>query len=88
VVVYSAVAIVKHIEESEGRFYAEAEIIITEDLEKVQLELAEISSQLPHAEPLLDVRPGTHTIGVSGNSPSPFQIDSTIPALCYPKATG
>jgi hypothetical protein len=84
-IVFGAVAIVKHVEESEGRFYAEAEIVLTEDVDKVKLELDELSPQIPHAEPLLDVRAGTYTIGVSGNAPSPFQVDSTIPALCYSK---
>ena len=36
-VVFGAVAIVKHVEESEGRFYAEAEIVLTEDVDKVKL---------------------------------------------------
>jgi hypothetical protein len=84
-VMFSAVAIVKHVEESEGRFYAEAEIVLTEDVDKVNLELDELSPQIPHAEPLISVRAGTYTIGVSGNTPSPFQVDSTIPALCYSK---
>jgi len=83
--VYGAIAIVKRVEESEGRFYAEAEIVLNEDVDMVKLELADLSPQIPHADPLLDVRAGVHTIGVSGNAPSPFQIDSTIPALCYPK---
>jgi hypothetical protein len=65
--VYGAIAIVKHVEESEGRFYAEAEIVLNEDVDMVKLELADLSPQLPHAEPLLDVRAGTHTFGVSGN---------------------
>ncbi|HEV3210350.1 MAG TPA: hypothetical protein VGY91_08785 [Chthoniobacterales bacterium] len=84
-IAYGAIAIVKHIEESEGRFYAEADIVLTEDMDKVKLELDELGPQLPHAEPLLDVRADTYTIGVSGNAPSPFQVDSTIPALCFPK---
>jgi hypothetical protein len=83
--VYRAIAIVKRVEENEGRFYAEAEFILNEDADMVKLELADLSPQIPHADPLLDVRAGAHTIGVSGNAPSPFQVDSTIPALCYPK---
>jgi hypothetical protein len=83
--VFGAVAIVKHVEESEGRFYAEAEIVLTEDVDKVKLQLGELSPQIPHAEHLVGVRAGTYTIGVSGNAPSPFQVDSTIPVLCYSK---
>ena len=82
---YGAVAIVKGVEESEGRFYAEAEIVLNEDADMVKLELADLSLHIPHADPLIDVRAGVHTISVSGNLPSPFQVDSTIPALCYPK---
>ena len=82
---FGAAAILKRVEESEGRFYAEAEIVVNEDVDLVKLELMHLSPQIPHADHLLDVRAGTYTIGVSGNAPSPFQIDSTIPALCYPK---
>ena len=82
---FGAVAIVKRIEELEGRFYAEAEIVLREDVDLVKLELIQLSPQIPHADPLLDVRAGTYTIAVSGNAPSPFQVDSTIPALCYAK---
>jgi hypothetical protein len=63
----------------------EAEIVLNEDVDMVKLELAELSPQIRHADPLLGVGAGVHTIGVSGNAPSPFQVDSTIPALCYPK---
>ena len=84
-VVFGTLAIVKKVEEREGRFYAEAEIVLTEAVDKVKLELDELRPQIPHADPLLDARAGTYTIGVSGNAPSPFQIDSTIPALCYSK---
>ena len=31
--VYGAIAIVKRVEESEGRFYAEAEIVLNEDVD-------------------------------------------------------
>ena len=82
---YGAIAIVKRVEESEGRFYAEAEIVSTKMWIMVKLELADLSPRIPHADPLLDVRAGVHTIGVSGNSASPLQVDSTIPALCYQK---
>jgi hypothetical protein len=80
--VYGSVAIVKRVEESEGRFYAEAEIVLNEDVDMVKLELADLSPLIPHADPLIDARAGVHTIAVSGNAPSPFQVDSTIPALC------
>ena len=82
---YGAIAIVKRVEESEGRFYAEAEIVLNEDADMVKLELADLCPLIPHADPLIDVRAGVHTIAVSGNAPSPFLVDSTIPALCYPK---
>ena len=82
---YGAVAIEKQVEESEGRFYAEAEIVLNEDVDMVKLELADLSLHIPHADPLIDVRAGVHTISVSGNLPSPFQVDSTIPAFCYQK---
>ena len=84
---FGAAAILKRVEESEGRFYAEAEIVVNEDVDVVKLEPMHLSPQIPHADHLLGVRAGTYTIGVFGDAPSPFPVDSTIAALCYAKRT-
>jgi hypothetical protein len=70
-------AVVTQVVEDAERFYAKAEITITEPSHKIELDLHGLNPSL-EADPLTDVRPGTHILKVSGNSPSPFKKGDQI----------
>jgi hypothetical protein len=60
------------------RFYAKAEIELTEPFHKIELDLTGLDPSL-HSDPQVDVHPGTQILKVSGDSPSPFQKGDKIP---------
>jgi hypothetical protein len=76
------VAIVTQVVEDAERFYAKAEIDITENLQKIELDLHGLDPNL-HSDPVVDVHPGTHILKVSGNSPCPFQKGDKIPIKVF-----
>ena len=76
----------KRVQESGGPFYARSGDRPQRGCGHGKAEVADLNLRIPHADPLLNVRAGVHTIGVSGNALTPFQVDRTIPALCTLKA--
>jgi uncharacterized protein YqfB (UPF0267 family) len=72
-----------HVQSEEGnRFYAEAEIVVPENLTHVQLIIDEICPEA-HAPALSDVEAGTHTIPISGAGKSPFKVGDLIMARAF-----
>jgi hypothetical protein len=67
-----------HVQSEEGnRFYAEAEIVVPENVTHVQLIIDEICPEA-HAPTLSDVEAGTHTIPISGAGESPLDRKSVV----------
>jgi hypothetical protein len=83
---FPIVAIVKHIQEDRdyNRFYAQAEVMLTEDLDHAKLQPKDVDSSV-HAAPLMDAKAGLNTFYISGIGNSPFKIGDTIPVICFRK---
>jgi hypothetical protein len=73
-------ALVKHvqIDDDYNRFYAEAEVTLTVQVEYAEIQLTGVDSSV-HAGPLRDARVGTHTFHISGIGVSPFKVGETMP---------
>jgi hypothetical protein len=82
---FPTVAIVKHIQEDRdyNRFYAQAEVMLTEDLDHARLQPKDVDSSV-HAAPLMNAKAGVNTFYISGTGNSPFKIGDTIPVICFP----
>jgi hypothetical protein len=82
---FPTVAIVKHIQEDRdyNRFYAQAEVMLTEDLDQAKLQLKDVDSSV-HAAPLMNAKAGVNTFYISGAGNSPLKIGDTIPVICFP----
>jgi hypothetical protein len=81
---FPTVAIVKHIQEDRdyNRFYAQAEVMLTEDLDHAKLQPKDVDSSV-HAAPLMDAKAGVNTFYISGIGNSPFKIGDAIPVVCF-----
>jgi hypothetical protein len=67
-----------HIRFGEGnRFYAEAEIVVPDNFEHIELFIDNICRKA-HAPPLSDVEAGTHRLSISGEGKSPFKLGQSI----------
>ena len=66
------------------RFYAQAEVMLAEDLDHAELQLRDLDSSV-YAAPLMNAKAGVNTFYISGNGDSPFEIGCTIPVICFPK---
>jgi hypothetical protein len=82
---FLTVAIVKHVQNDDdyGRFYAQAEVTLTQDVDRADLQLSEVHSSV-HAIPLMNAKAGLNTIHISGNGSSPFKVGDTIRVICLP----
>ena len=79
-------SIVKHVQKDDDhdRFYAQAEVTLTEDMDHAELQLRDVDSSV-YAAPLMNAKAGLNTFHISGNGSSPFTVGATIPVLCFPK---
>jgi hypothetical protein len=72
-----------HVQSEEvDRFYAEAEIIVPENMTHVQLTIDKICPEA-HAPTLSDVEAGTHRLPISGPGESPFKVGDSIMARAF-----
>jgi hypothetical protein len=66
------------------RFYAEAEVTLSENVDRAELQLKSVYSTV-HAGPLFNARVGQNTFYISGTGASPFKVGETIPIYTFPK---
>ena len=85
-IMFPASSIVKQVQNDDenNRFYAQAEVMLTEDLDHAELQLRDLDSSV-HAAPLMNAKAGVNTFYISGSGNSPFKIGGTIPVICFPK---
>jgi hypothetical protein len=83
---FPAVAIVNHVREDDenDRFYAQAELILAQDVSHAQLELKNVGSSV-HATLLVNAKAGRNAFDISGNGTSPFKVGDTIEVTCFEK---
>ena len=83
---FPSVAIVNHVQEDDenDRFYAQAELILAQDVSHAQLELEGVNSSV-HATVLMYAKAGRNAFDISGNGASPFEVGDTIRVMCFEK---
>jgi hypothetical protein len=83
---FPAVAVVNHVQEDDenDRFYAQAELILAQDVSHAQLELKNVGSSV-HAALLVNAKTGRNAFDIRGNGSSPFKIGDTIEVTCFEK---
>ena len=81
---FPSVAIVNHVQENDEKdmFYAQAELILPQDVSHAQLELEGMDFSV-HATVLSNAKAGRNAFDLSGNGPSPFKVGDTIRAVCF-----
>jgi hypothetical protein len=83
---FPTVAIVEYIEEDHdyNRFYAQAGVTLTEEVDHAELRLKGVDRSV-HAAPIMNAQAGPNTFHISGIGSSPFKVGDTIPAVWFPK---
>jgi hypothetical protein len=83
---FSTVAIVQQIQEHRdyNKFYAQAGVTITEDIDHAELQLKDVNPSV-HAAPIMNAKAGPNTFHISGSGSSPFKVGDAIRAVCFPK---
>jgi hypothetical protein len=83
---FPSVAVVIHVHEDNenDRFYAQAELILAQDVSHAQLELKNVSSSV-HATLLVNAKAGRNAFDISGNGTSSFKVGDTIEVTCFEK---
>jgi hypothetical protein len=83
---FPTVAIINHVQEDHenDRFYAQAELILVQDVSHAQLELKNVGSSV-HATVLMNAKAGRNAFDISGNGASPFKVGDTIEVTCFEK---
>jgi|ERR1700688_2396140 hypothetical protein len=83
---FPSVAIVNHVQENDKNdsFYAQAELILAQDVSHAQLELKGVNSSV-RATVLMNAKAGRNAFDITGNGTSPFEIGDTIRAICFEK---
>jgi hypothetical protein len=80
---HATIAKIVHVQlEEDNRFYAEAEIVVPDKLEHIELPIDNICPE-PHAPPLSDVEAGTHRLSISGEEKPPFEVVQSIMARAF-----
>jgi hypothetical protein len=74
-IMFPASSIVKQVQNDDenNRFYAQAEVVLAEDLDHAELQLRDIDSSV-YAAPLINAKAGVNTFYISGSGNSPFKI--------------
>jgi hypothetical protein len=85
-IMFPASSIVKQVQNDDenNRFYAQAEVMLAEDLDHAELQLRDLDSSVC-AAPLINAKAGVNTFYISGSGKSPFKIGGTIPVICFPR---
>ena len=85
-IMFPASSIVKQVQNDDvnKRFYAQAEVVLAEDLDHAELQLRDVDSSV-HAAPLMNATAGVNTFYISGIGNSPFKIGDIIPVICFRK---
>ena len=85
-IMFPASSIVKQVQNDDEnkRFYAQAEVMLAEDLDHAELQLRDVDSSV-YAAPLMNAKAGVNTFYISGSGNSPFKIGGIIPVICFPK---
>jgi hypothetical protein len=80
------VAIVNHVREDDenDRFYAQAELILAQDVSHARLELKNVGSSV-QATVLINAKAGRNAFDISGNGTSPFKLGDRIMVTCFEK---
>jgi hypothetical protein len=83
---FPGVAIVNHVQENDekDKFYAQAEVTLSQDVNHAQLELQGVDSSV-HATVLSNAKAGRNAFDISGNGTSPFKVGDTIRVICFEK---
>ena len=82
---FPSVAIVNHVHEDNenNRFYAQAELVFTQDVSQA-IALKNVSSSV-QATVLMNAKAGRNAFDISGNGTSPFKLGDTIEVTCFEK---
>jgi hypothetical protein len=77
--VFPSVAIVNHVHEDneDDRFYAQAELVLTQDVSQAHIELKSVGPNV-HATLLVNAKAGRNAFDISGNGTPPFKAGDTI----------
>ena len=83
---FPSVAIINHVQDNDEHdsFYAQAEVILAQDVSQAQLELKDVDSSV-HATVLMNAKAGRNAFDISGSGASPFEVGDTIRVICFEK---
>ena len=83
---FPGVATVNHVQKNDekDRFNAQAEVILTQDVNHAQLELQGVDLSV-RATVLSNAKAGRNAFDISGNGASPFKVGDTIKVICFEK---
>lgn len=83
---FPSVAIVNHVHEDNenDRFYAQAELVLTQDASQAHIALRNVGSSV-QATVLMNAKAGRNAFDISGNGASPFKLGDTIKVTCFEK---
>jgi hypothetical protein len=83
---FPSVAIVNHVQDNDEKdsFYAQAELILAQDVSQAQLELKEVDSSV-RATVLMNAKAGRNAFDISGSGGSPFAVGDRIRVICFEK---
>jgi hypothetical protein len=84
---FTSVAVVTHVQKSDenNRFYAQAELILAQDVSHARLELEDVNYSV-HATVLMDAKAGRNAFDIRGDGASPFEVGDTIKVICFDEA--
>ena len=83
---FPSVAIVNHVHEDNenDRFYAQAELVLTQDASQAHIALRNVGSSV-QATVLMNAKAGRNAFDIRGNGTSPFKLGDTIEVTCFEK---
>jgi hypothetical protein len=83
---FPSVAIVNHVQDNDENesFYAQAELILAQDVSQAQLELKDVDFSV-HATVLMNAKAGRNAFDISGGGASPFAVGDRIRVICFEK---
>jgi hypothetical protein len=77
---------VRYVQKSDegNSFYAQAELILAQDVSHAQLELEAVNYSV-HATVLMNAKAGRNAFDIRGDGASPFEVGDTIKVTCFEK---
>jgi hypothetical protein len=84
---FLSVATISHFERDDElkRFYAKAELTLSEDLDHAELQLPDVVHSV-HTIVLMNAKAGKNTFNISGKGDSPFAVGDPVRVTCFLKA--